>query len=99
MGFKSDKNRILADLSDLNFDSQAREAEKNHLASGFLSAEEAAEIVKSTSGLNHRNEPHAQARSIQVWIMEPEVNGVRWYIKGYFTGDQTWFISFHPSEY
>jgi hypothetical protein len=31
--------------------------------------------------------------------MEPEIEGVRWYIKGYFAEEQTWFISFHPTEY
>ena len=99
MGFKSDRKRVLEDLLSLNYDHQAREAEKNHLAAGFISMEQAFEIIKATPGRKHKNVPHDQYRSLQLWIMEPEVEGVEWYIKGYFAGDQTWFISFHPSEY
>ena len=99
MGFKSDTEKILADLLNQNYDHQARTAEKNHLAAGFISVEQASEIIKATPGRKHRNAQHDQSRSPQLWIMEPEIEGVRWYIKGYFAEEQTWFISFHPTEY
>lgn len=101
MGFNSDKSQVLKDLEDLNYDHQGRAGkneDENLLAAGLLSTEDAIGIVKCTRGNQHENRQHHQVGFPKVWIMKPSYQGVDWYIKGYFLGDQTWFISFHPSK-
>ena len=101
MGFKDDKKQILAALQTLNYDHQARTGrteDENFLAVGLISAEEAAEIISSTNGRQHENRDHHQVSFPKVWILKPVFQDRPWYIKGYFLGGQTWFISFHPSK-
>lgn len=101
MGFRDDKIRILDALQSLNFDHQARTGkneDENHLAAGLLSVERAFEIVSATSGRQHENRDHHQVSYPKVWILKPVFQGEVWYIKGYFIGELTWFISFHPSK-
>lgn len=101
MGFKSDKAKVLEDLENLNFDHEARSGrveEENLLAAGVISPEEAAEIVAQSRGNDYESRPHHQVKYPPVWILTPLVKGTSWYVKGYFLADQTWFISFHPSN-
>jgi len=101
MGFSSDKKQILEDLQSLNFDHQARtgrDEEENLLAAGLVSTEEALEIVMCTKGHQHENKRHHQVAFPQVWILKPVFKEECWYVKGYFLGNQTWFISFHPTK-
>lgn len=101
MGFKDDKAQVLADLSSLNFDHQGRSGQvedENLLAAGLISVKKAKEIVSCTNGRQYESRPHHQVSFPPVWIFKPQHQGIRWYIKGYFLGSQSWFISFHPSK-
>jgi hypothetical protein len=101
VGFNSDKKRILSDLESLTFDHETRTGrakDENLLAAGLISAERAIEIVMCTKGQQHENRSHHQVADLQIWVLKPVHEGVVWYVKGYFAGEQTWFISFHPSK-
>lgn len=100
MGFSSAKRAVLRALEAGDFQHEAREvlSEKNELAVGEISVDEAIAILKRARGVDYSVSPHHWDRRTEVHVFRPMVRGVRWYVKAYLLEDPsgtTVFISFH----
>lgn len=105
MGFKKVKSAFLTALENNSLTHETRTSigEKNWIASGRLSTEEARAIVALTTGNQANSSQHHFDPNIDVWVFKPTHQGQRWYVKGYLDGDELRLvelrlISFHPSE-
>ncbi len=64
---------------------------------GQLSDSDVIELVKKTRGNEYEVSPHHQAPEVDVHILKPFKDNVRWYIKFYFIEPDVMFISVHES--
>lgn len=78
-------------------ESRGAQEEKNKLAVGDLSLQDATAMMGAARGPGEYR-PHEMVPGLMVWIVRPEISGVRWYVKFYFVEDEAIFISFHVSE-
>ena len=92
-GFKAAKKAAIEALVSGNYQHEARNAieVKNLLATGEVSAEFVADLLRQSRGSDHSSSPHHRARSIEVHV----VCARGWYIKFYFIDPDTFFISVH----
>lgn len=103
MGFDQDKKLLLAALITGEFLLEARESQdlKNLLASDQdFTLQSAYDIVNATRGNQARLDYHHQDPSQPIWILRPNWNRERWYVKCYIDchTDLVYFVSFHRSE-
>src|ERR1017187_3608421 len=104
MGFKEDRGRMLEALRQghVIHEERSYQEEKNLLATGQLSEDEAAAILGSVRGDRGHAQPskhHYDAKQ-KIWIMTTTVTGVTWYIKAYLPREEARvvFLSFHHSK-
>ena len=92
MGFREVKSKVVADLLAGNYQHEVRNGidDKNLLATGEVSREWVAELLKSARGHEYQSSPHHQAPSVTVYVVKTRT----WYIKFYFY-PHTLFISVH----
>jgi len=92
-GFKAAKKAAIEALCSGNYQHEARSAieVKNLLATGEVSAEFVADLLRQSRGSDHSSSPHHRASSIDVHV----VYSRGWYIKFYFIDPDTFFISVH----
>lgn len=92
-GYKEAKRKVLAALASGSYLHEARNQVdvKNKLATGEVSAQEVAELIKKSTGEDHSKSSHHADRSITVHVIARR----GWYIKFYFVDPDTWFISVH----
>jgi hypothetical protein len=97
MGFKEAKARVLNCLFTGHVLHEERGSIdiKNLFATGCISVEEAAQITGRSTGNNYSCTPHHFNKDIDVHVIRTRYSGQRWYIKWYFLGPDTVFISFH----
>ncbi|MBT9583719.1 hypothetical protein IV102_10225 [bacterium] len=95
MKFSDAKREILAALREHRYQHEARAAQsqKNLLATGAISVDQAIGLVEATRGNQATSSPHHADASVLVWVFRP----VGWYVKFYLV-DGAWFISFHQAE-
>ncbi len=97
MGFKEVKRGVIEALIAGTFSHEPRAGridEKNKLATGEVTPEFVAGLIKRCTGADHAWGPHHQAPDIDVHVMTK--NG--WYVKFYFLATDTVFISVHRQE-
>jgi hypothetical protein len=92
VGFKEIKAKVISGLTsgDYAHEGRADIDDKNLLQTGKVSAKEVADMLKKSSGTNHKCSPHHQDSSIDVHVITCR----NWYVKFYFDPD-TVFISVH----
>ncbi|MCE7875385.1 hypothetical protein DYH09_34160 [bacterium CPR1] len=71
---------------------------KNLLSSGEVSETEALRILEAVRGQQAQQGVHHYEPEQPIWIMRPEVGGVRWYLKLYLSGENLVCLSFHRAE-
>lgn len=100
MGFRSDKKRMLEALAkgQVIHEERSYQENKNDLAVGRVSEDEATLILRSVLGQQAKASVHHYDPDQRVWIMKPTVAGVRWYLKAYLQDENVVFLSFHPSR-
>ncbi|MCW8916699.1 MAG: hypothetical protein OQK24_12725 [Magnetovibrio sp.] len=93
MGFSEAKKAVINALRNGNFMHATRESIeiKNELATGVVTPDEVAKIIKGCRGFNHSTSPLHGAPHILVHIFKKN----EWYIKFYFIDETTMFISVH----
>ncbi len=69
---------------------------KNLLAIGVVSLEEAIYIVGRSRGYDYSVSPHHYDAEIDVHVIATKFSVQTWYLKWYFLGPDSVFISFHP---
>lgn len=92
MEFQKAKSAILQAVRDdkIQHEARAAQAEKNLLATGHISKDQALAILSKTKGGQASVSAHHKRDDILVWVFRPD----DWYIKFYLIED-AWFISFH----
>ena len=97
MGFKEAKAKVLNCLFTGNVLHEERGSIdiKNLFATGYVSVEGAAQIIGRSSGNNYFCTPHHLDKDIDVHVIKTRYSDQRWYIKWYFLGPDSVFISFH----
>ena len=68
---------------------------KNLLAIGVVSLEEAAYIIGRSRGDGYSVSPHHFDTEIDVHVLMTKLSVQAWYVKWYFLGPDSVFISFH----
>ena len=97
MGFKEAKSRVLECLNSGHVLHEERNNIdiKNLFATGFISLEEAAQIIGRSKGDGYFSMPHHLDYKIDVHVIKTIFLGQHWYIKWYFLESDSVFISFH----
>jgi hypothetical protein len=92
-GYKEAKRKVLLALASGSYLHEARGQVdvKNKLATGEVSAQDVADLIKKSTGKDHSKSPHHADGSIIVHVISRQ----GWYIKFYFVDPDTWFISVH----
>lgn len=102
MGFTEDKGRMLEALSEgrVIHEERSYQEEKNLLAAGQISEDEAVTILRSVRGTHAHPSKHHYDAGQKIWIMTATVASVTWYIKAYLRReeDRVVFLSFHHSK-
>ena len=100
MAFRQARSKIIAALKAGTYSHEARDAqrERNLLAVGEVSAAFVIELLKRARGADHRESPHHWDARTKVHVFSCPHAEERWYVKAYFMGDETRFISVHPSR-
>ncbi len=95
-GFKAVKSAVLASLESGEYQHEARDSidTKNLLATGEVSAEEVARIIKRSTGAEYECSPHHRNHKVDCHIIKAR----GWYVKFYFLEPETMFISVHELE-
>ena len=94
MSFNDAKKQVMEAVTSKRFRHEHRaDAQKNLLATGELSLEEAVTILSKTRGSEASSSKHHLDPVLKIWVFRP----VGWYIKFYFL-EECLFISFHRSE-
>ncbi len=104
MTFREARGSLIEALKEGRYQHEARDAqeEKNLLAVGDISPEQAIEILKSCRGKLHRKERHYCKADIEVHVFKAAkkiANWNQWFVRAYFIEGGAWFISFHPAEW
>lgn len=103
MGYNDQKRYVLAAIKQGSIQHATRGTAhsngtldvKNLLATGAVSAELVADIIKASSGRDYRCQPHDQIKGIDVHIITKQHAGLNWYIKWYVIEPDVYFISVH----
>ena len=97
MGFNDDKKKMIEALRKgvVLHESRSYQEDKNMLATGQITEEEAALILGSVPGRDAEASFHHYDRSQSIWIMKTNVEGIRWHLKAYLQGENVVFLSFH----
>lgn len=92
-GYTAAKRKVLAALASGRYLHEARDSIeiKNKLATGEISPDEIAEIIRRSTGKHHSMSAHHADPTITVHVIARN----EWYIKFYFIDPETWFISVH----
>lgn len=92
-GYKEAKRKVLAALASGSYLHEVRNEidVKNKLATGEISPDEIAEMIRKSTGKDHSRSPHHADASVTVHVISRQ----GWYIKFYFIDPDTWFISVH----
>ena len=100
MGFQEDKLLMLEALrrGQVIHEERSYQDDKNRLATGAISDEEAVAILTAARGQNSTASVHHYDSELKVWIMKPTVAGISWYIKAYLQEGKIVFLSFHHSQ-
>lgn len=100
MGFQEDKRRMLECLRQgrVVHEGRSLQSTKNLLSSGELSETEALRILEAVRGQQAQLAAHHYDPEQLLWVLRPEVAGVRWYLKLYLSGEDLVCLSFHPTE-
>ena len=97
MSFKEARNKLIKCLKI----GRVLHEERNHidvknlLAIGMVTLEEAAYIVGMSRGDRYSVSPHHFDKEIDVHVIKTRFSVQAWYIKWYFLGPNSVFISFH----
>ncbi len=94
MGFTEVKDTVINALAAGTYDHEPRAGaidEKNKLATGEVTPEFVANLIKRSTGADYSCSPHHKAQDIEVHVITK--NG--WYVKFYFLEPDTVFISVH----
>lgn len=94
MGFKEVKHTVIKALAEGTFSHEPRAGsidEKNKLATGEVTPEFVAGLIKRSKGADYSCSPHHKAPAIEVHVIEKN----DWYVKFYFLEPDTVFISVH----
>ena len=97
MGFNDDKKKMIEALrkGEVLHEARSYQEDKNLLATGQITEEEAALILGSIPGRDAEASVHHYDQSQPIWIMKTNVDGVKWYLKAYLQGENVVFLSFH----
>ena len=100
MGFSEDRKKMLEALrqGQVIHEQRSYQEDKNLLAVGRLSEDEAVLILRSVRGQQAEASVHHYDPGQRVWIMKPTIAGVRWYLKAYLQEENVVFLSFHSSH-
>lgn len=92
MGFSAAKRKVITALQsgDYSHEGRADIDQKNLLQTGKISAQELADVLRKSSGVNYSCSRHHQDAEIEVHVVVCR----DWYVKFYFDPD-TVFISVH----
>ncbi len=94
MGYTEVKDTVIKALGAGSYSHEPRAGvidEKNKLATGEVTPEFVANLIKRSTGADYSCSPHHKAPAIEVHIIEK--NG--WYVKFYILEPDTVFISVH----
>ena len=94
MGFTEVKDTVIKALAAGTYDHEPRAGaidEKHKLATGEMTPEFVANLIKRSTGADYSCSPHHKAQDIEVHVITK--NG--WYVKFYFLEPDTVFISVH----
>ena len=98
MGFRDAKAALVAALESGQFAHEPREVqeEKNLLAVGEVTDAFVISLLRKTKGNEYNSSPHHADATVDVHVFKPHKDGIRWYVKAYFTPDASAvFISVH----
>ena len=97
MGFNEDKSRMVAALlaGQVIHEERSYQENKNLLATGQITEEQAASILGSVPGRQAEGSVHHYDPSQRIWVMRVNVEGVQWYLKAYLKEESVVFLSFH----
>ncbi len=105
MGFKDAKRQFLEALREqrVSHEQRATQSERNWVASGRVSLDEAHAILSAARGGDSESAAHHLDPGIEIWIFKPKYEAKRWYVKGYLIDEEFHLVelrlmSFHPSE-
>lgn len=100
MGFREDRAQMLQALRSGRVFHEQRSyfEDKNVLATGQISEQEALVLLAAVRGSQAEVSVHHYDPLQKVWILKPEVAGVRWYLKAYLQDDCLVFLSFHRAQ-
>lgn len=99
MGFREAKRKLIRCLNTGHVLHEERDDIdiKNLLAIGVVSVEEAVYIIGRSRGDGYSVSPHHFDRKLDVHVIKTILSVQAWYIKGYFLGTDSVFMSFHQS--
>ncbi|MFC1777442.1 hypothetical protein ACFL3I_08880 [Pseudomonadota bacterium] len=97
MGFKTAKSKLIRCLKTGRVLHEERNDidVNNLLAIGLVTLEEAAYIIGSSRGDGYSVSPHHFDAEVDVHVIKTRFSVQAWYIKWYFLGPNSVFISFH----
>lgn len=97
MGFKHAKTQLMECLIAGRVLHEQRNSidVKNLLATGLVSLEEAVYIISRSHGNGYLVSPHHFDKKLDVHVLKVKLSVQTWYIKWYFIGSDSVFISFH----
>ena len=97
MGFNETKRKLIECLNTGYVLHEERNDSdvKNLLAIGVVSLEEAAYIIGRSRGDGYSVSPHHLDKEIDVHVLVTKFSVQAWYVKWYFLGPDSVFISFH----
>jgi len=97
VGFRKAKARVLSCLvsGHVLHEERGNIDIKNLFATGYVSVERATQIIGRSSGNNYFCTPHHLDKDIDVHVIKTRYSGQYWYVKWYFLGPDSVFISFH----
>lgn len=98
MSFKQVRKEIVSCLQKGRVQHESRAGkidEKNFLAVGKITIEDAIRLLSATNGRQYSCSSHHILPEIEVHIFKPVLQGTKWYLKCYLVEPDVWFISVH----
>ena len=98
MGYRQAKKQVLQCLAEGRVEHELDRGEidiKNLLSTGVVTAEQVADAIGRSSGIEYRCSPHHFVENIEVHIIRTQHGDRPWYIKWYFISPNVVFISVH----
>ncbi len=105
MTFSQAKSRLIADLESGSYRIGLRGdvGEKNLLASGDMTAEDVARLVRACRGNQYQCKAGAAIGGEDLHVFQPVSGPTVWYVKAFFliddAGNVSVVVSVHPSEF